>query len=116
LAYSAIDWDLSAAGNSDITGYAMLGQVGYLFPGTAWEVAARYAYYQGGPDGDEIGGSEIGVAVTYYVDGHADKVTLDAAFISGEENGHALADTYAGYEPTGDGDGTLVRLQWQLAL
>ena len=116
LSYSAIDWDLADPFADDITGYSMLGQIGYLFPGTAWEIAARYSYYQGGPDGDEIGGSEIGVAVNYYIDGHADKVTLDAAFISGEENGHVLADTYAGYEPTYDGDGVLIRLQWQLAL
>ncbi len=116
LAYQATDWDASNGVGLDITGFAYLAQVGYLFPGTAWEVAARYSYYEGGPDNGEIGGSEIGVAVNYYIDGHADKVTLDAAFISGEQNGHGLADTYAGYEPTGDGDGVLVRLQWQLTL
>ncbi|MCC7139549.1 MAG: hypothetical protein IT460_14090 [Planctomycetes bacterium] len=113
-AYSAMSWDSDT--NQDIDGFAYLGQVGYLFPGTAWEIAARYSYYQGGPDGDEIGASEFGAAVNYYIDGHADKVTLDVAFISPEENGHELADTYAGYNASGDSDAMLVRLQWQLAL
>ena len=43
--------------------------------------------------------------MNYYIDGHADKVTLDAAFISPEDDGNFLADTYAGYNATGDSDG-----------
>ena len=56
------------------------------------------------------------MAVNYYIDGHADKVTLDAAFISAEQGGNFLADTYAGYSVTNLGGATLLRLQWQLAL
>ena len=55
--------------------------------------------------------------MNYYIDGHADKVTLDVAFISPEDDGelpvrHRTRATSA----TGDSDGLLVRLQWQLAL
>ena len=54
--------------------------------------------------------------MNYYIDGHADKVTLDAAFITADDDGNFLADTYAGYNATGDSDAMLLRLQWQLAL
>ena len=33
--------------------------------------------------------TEIGVAVNYYIDGHADKVTLDVAFISADDDGNS---------------------------
>ena len=67
----------------------------------------------------DYGGSEIAGAVNYYIDGHADKVTLDVAWISSEDDGNYLWDytnIYPGYWSTGDSDGLLVRLQWQLAL
>ena len=70
--------------------------------------------------------SEIAGAVTYYIDGHADKVTLDVAWISSEDDGNILVydllddlvlySDYPAYWSTGDSDGLLVRLQWQLAL
>ena len=53
--------------------------------------------------------------MNYYIDGHADKVTLDAAFISTDDI-NLLTDVYAGYNATLDSDGLLLRLQWQLAL
>src|SRR5262245_32636946 len=58
----------------DYDGWSWLAQVGYLFPCTAWEVAARYGAYS---VDDNVGASEWGFAVNYYVDGHADKLTLD---------------------------------------
>ncbi len=109
-AYNAFTWDFSS---SELEGFSYLAQAGYLFPGTAWEVAARYSYYEVS-DSTE-GAAEIGVAVNYYIDGHADKVTLDVAMITGEDL-NTLADTYAGYSPSYDSDAVLVRLQWQLAL
>ena len=54
--------------------------------------------------------------MNYYIDGHADKVTWDVAFISPEDEGNFENDIYAGYSETNDSDGLLVRLQWQLAL
>ncbi|MCC7483312.1 MAG: hypothetical protein IT541_17500, partial [Hyphomicrobiales bacterium] len=114
-AYSAFSWDFEFSDDRD--GSAFLVQAGYLFPGTAWEVAARWSAYRvdnGG--GFEPGADEIGAAVTYYIDGHADKVTLDVAFISAEDDGNFFSDIYTGYSVTGTSDGMLVRLQWQLAL
>ena len=46
-------------------------------------------------------GNEIAAAVNYYIDGHADKVTLDVAFISTDDF-NLLFDVYAGYNATGD--------------
>jgi hypothetical protein len=109
-------WDNSDIGNT-FDGTSWLVQAGYLFPDTAWEIAARYDAYSIDPNGGgTLGGTEIGVAVNYYVDGHADKVTLDAAFIQADDDGNPMADTYAGYNATYGSDGMLLRLQWQLAL
>ncbi len=113
-AYSGLTWDWADGDSLDGTSY--LVQAGYLFPGTAWEIAARYSAYMVEDNGFEPGATEIGVAVNYYIDGHADKVTLDAAFISSEDDGNFFADTYAGYSATWDSDAILIRLQWQLAL
>ena len=117
-AYNAMDWTNDANGNNEFEGFSWLVQAGYLFPGTAWELAARYSYYELDFGGFMHGGAEMAVAVTYYIDGHADKVTLDVAFITpeGDDESNALADTYAGYSTTYDSDAVLVRLQWQLAL
>ena len=66
-------------------------QAGYLFPGTSWEIAARYSAYTVDLDGlggltfVDVGATEIAGAVTYYIDGHSDKVTLDAAMISADD-------------------------------
>ncbi len=96
-------------------------QAGYLFPGTAWEVAARYSTISmdmgTGPGAMTEGAHEIGVAVNYFIDGHADKVTLDVAFLSPDDDGEFMfSDTYAAYHVIGNSDAVLVRLQWQLAL
>ncbi|MFO0932198.1 MAG: porin [Planctomycetota bacterium] len=109
-AYNAFNWD---GPNGEADGMSYLVQAGYLFPGTAWELAARYDHYE--VDDANASADEIGVAVNYYIDGHADKVTLDVAFITSDDV-NALADTYAGYSPSFDSDAVLIRLQWQLAL
>ena len=114
-AYSAWDWQNDASGfESD--GFSYLIQAGYLFSGTAWEIAARYAAYEANIGSNTFSeATEIGVAVNYYIDGHADKVTLDVAMIS-SDSVNTFADTYAGYNATFDSDAILIRLQWQLAL
>ena len=112
-AYNSANWDNNG---TVFDGFSWLVQLGYLFPDTAWEVAARYSAYEHDPAGAAIfTGNEIGVAVNYYIDGHADKVTLDVAMISSDST-NLFADTYAGYNATRDSDAVLVRLQWQLAL
>ena len=114
-AYSMLTQEFGGGFKVDGTSY--LVQLGYLFPDTAWEIAARYSAYSTEPDGGfDTGATEIGVAVNYYIDGHADKVTWDVAFISPEDEGNFFEDIYTGYARTDDSDGLLVRLQWQLAL
>jgi hypothetical protein len=111
-AYSMMNWD---GDEFEASASSWLVQVGYLFPGTAWEIAARWSAYQGDDEFDDAGAYEYAAAVNYYIDGHADKVTLDFAYITSEDfNFHA--DNYPGYNATGESDGMLVRLQWQLAL
>ena len=119
----------AAGGQVDYTAY--LVQLGYHFPGTAWELAARYSAYDvdqqapafGGPFG---GGavSEIAFGVNYYLNGHGNKLSIDVALVSGSDPASVLIfDPYTGYPgaagATGTGDdsyGMLIRFQWQLAL
>jgi hypothetical protein len=117
-AFNSVTFDESDFG-IDAEGTSWFAQLGYLFPDTAWEVAVRYSTYTHedaffGPG--ELGATEWAAAVNFYVDGHADKLTLDAAFIQAEDDGNLLGDVYAGYNPTFDSDAVLIRFQWQLAL
>jgi hypothetical protein len=113
-------WDLTDADSGpDYSGWSWFAQLGYLFPCTAWEVAARYGVYSDEYDGSSytVGAAEWGFAVNYYVDGHSDKLTLDVTLIQGDyEDFTSLFDMYAGYQNTSDGNATLIRFQWQLAL
>jgi len=118
-AYNHFDRNKSDLGN-DATGWSWFAQLGYLFPDTAWEIAARYGVYQHDPDaGGSFSGTEWGVAVNYYIDGHSDKLTLDAAWLTGEKDGQFhVFDTYAAYWDNLSNGNTaiLIRFQWQLAL
>jgi hypothetical protein len=122
--------DENAAGG-EVDYVAYLAQLGYHFPGTAWEIAARYSAYdvdQGTPGfGGNFGGgpvSEIAFGVNYYLNGHGNKLSVDFAMVSGSDAASALIfDPYTGYPGnagiTGTGDdsyGMLIRFQWQLAL
>jgi hypothetical protein len=110
--------DFSYLGGNTVKGTSYLAQVGYLFPNSAWEIAARYDSYDFQSDfiTNEYGVNEIGVAINYYIDGHSNKLTLDAAVLSPTHDGNRMADTYAGYSVTGTSDATMIRFQWQLAL
>ena len=115
-AYNVVTWDNQGA-FPEIDTFSYLAQLGYLFSDTAWEIAARYSVYEHDPVGTSLfGASEYAFAVNYFIDGHADKITADIAFISADNDGNLLADTYAGYNVTFSSDATLLRLQWQLAL
>jgi hypothetical protein len=116
VAYSSLS--LTDSDNSaDADGWTWLAQLGYLFPGTAWEVAARYSAYEFDSDGGgpTFGVHEWGFAVNYYVDGHSDKLTLDVALLEPDGVGSIVSDIYAAYRAS-EGDGILLRFQWQLAL
>jgi hypothetical protein len=104
------------------TGWSWFAQLGYLFCGTAWEIAARYGQQSfefddnGAGATETYGASEWGVAINYYIDGHADKLTADVSFITADDLGNLNQDVYAGYHVSGDTDAMMVRFQWQLAL
>jgi hypothetical protein len=106
-------------GNPDASGSVWLLQLGYLVPDTAWEVAARVDGFNfevdGGADGTT---TEFAFAVSYYLNGHGNKLTADVAFIDNDDEGVYMApDFYAGYNFVVPGDtAILVRFQWQLAL
>jgi hypothetical protein len=104
----------------EIEGSSFTVQAGYLFRDSGFEVAARYSYYREdatSSGGGDFGMTEVGVAVNYYVDGHASKLTWDASFLSPERDGNVLGDVYAGYAgATDDSDALLLRFQWQLVL
>jgi hypothetical protein len=131
--------DEDAAGN-DVVYTAILAQLGYHFPGTAWEVAGRWstwdidnaapAFVLAAPGGSApnalmtpVGNgavSEFGFAINYYLNGHGNKLTLDVSIISGDDVGSVmLTDPYVGVRggAIGANDvGILIRFQWQLAL
>jgi hypothetical protein len=124
-AFTYADLSGSTIGLADETWMIWLAQAGYLFPGTAWEIAARWSAYTrtiSAAGGDlEPTTNDIGFAINYYLNGHANKLTLDAAFISAEADGAfggGYWDTYSGIPLgwTSNGDHYQIRFQWQLAL
>jgi hypothetical protein len=105
-------------GAADGSGNVWLLQLGYLFPDTAWEVAARVSGYDFEIEGVRDGTTrEIAFAVGYYLNGHGDKLTLDVSFLDNDEEGSMAIDPYPPYEVVRQGDtAILLRFQWQLAL
>jgi hypothetical protein len=123
-AFTYYNWD-APINAQDEDWIIVLAQLGYHFPDTAWEIAARWSYYDrtigtgaGAPNPNT---SEIAGAINYYLNGHGNKLTLDFSYISATANGNVgggYSDVYAGV-PLGygsNGDNFLVRFQWQLAL
>ena len=133
-AYNAGSDDIGAAGPTvDHTAY--LFQLGYHFPGSAWEIAARWDAYDSdnpalvvAPQQMPAGNgtvSEFAFGVNYYLNGHGNKLSLDVSMVSGDDAGSFMQpDVYAGYPlpfngaASGGADnyGMLIRFQWQLAL
>ncbi|MCB9902697.1 MAG: hypothetical protein H6826_15240 [Planctomycetes bacterium] len=105
----------------DLDYTAWLAQLGYHFPGTAWELAARASNYDFDPSTGG-GGSvqELAFAINYYLNGHGNKFTLDVSFFEGNDpNSSLIWDAYTGIGGYAFGEetyGTLLRFQWQLAL
>ena len=98
------------------------GQLGYLFPGTGWELAARYSYWSREIDsGPKPKTQTFAVGLNYYLNGHSNKLTFDWTYIDATADGVVGAgwfDVYPGV-PLGfqsDGNSMLFRFQWQLAL
>ena len=130
-AYTYADISDSDVGIDDATASIFLAQAGYHFPGSAWEFVARWSAYTvtvtdpGGAGDIEPKTNEFAFGVNYYLNGHGNKITIDATFIKSESDtlgGNTMNggwyDVYAGV-PLGwieDGSHVLVRVQWQLAL
>ena len=119
-----VDEDVGGSGN-DVDYSAWLAQLGYHLPGTAWEFAARASAYDVDPDAGGLtpfgDGSvtEYAFAITYYLNGHGNKLQVDVSFISGDDPGSTLIwDPLPGYANrfTGEEDAILLRFQWQLSL
>jgi hypothetical protein len=120
-AFTVQEFTDSISYGGDFSGTAWLAQVGYLFPDTAWEVAARTSGY--GQDFESDPGYtivEYAIAVNYYLNGHGNKASLDFAIIqTGDNVGKSaiLTDFYAGYQNVSvDDQAMFLRFQWQLAL
>ena len=108
-----------AGGDVDFTMW--LAQLGYHFPGTAWELAARASSYDIDPANGGGGSvSELAFAINYYLNGHGNKFSVDISFFEGNDPGSVLIwDAYTGIGGYAFGEetyGTLLRFQWQLAL
>ncbi|MCB9902744.1 MAG: hypothetical protein H6826_15485, partial [Planctomycetes bacterium] len=114
------DSDFVLAG-VDVDYTAWLAQIGYHFPGTAWEIAARASSYDidisNGASGST---SELAFAINYYLNGHGNKFTVDISFFEGNDAQSILIwDAYTGIGSYASGNetfGSLLRFQWQLAL
>jgi hypothetical protein len=130
----------SPAAGTGFEHLAYLAQLGYHFPGTAWELAVRYSAYDvtntagfaiPATSQHPLGNgsvSEIAFGVNYYLNGHGNKMQVDVALVSGSDaTSQLLADVYTGYPGNnvgaggnqgqgGNDYGMLIRFQWQLAL
>jgi hypothetical protein len=103
-------------------------QAGWMIPGTAFEVVARYGecHFESRFMGQtfETATREVAFGLNYYLNGHGNKLQVDVSIYTTDSNGGVFlfpGDVYAGIPlflgggPFGDG-GTLLRFQWQLAL
>ena len=119
-AYSAIDLsEQDFNGNPDREEFAWLVQLGYHFPGTAWEIAARASGFEDETSGDEGDVIEYAFGINYYLNGHGNKLQLDIAFIEGSGDDEDGFDAfYPGYQDglADDSSAIMLRFQWQLAL
>lgn len=135
-AYSGGRDENASGGKVDYSAY--LAQLGYHFPGTAWEIAGRWDMYDNKQASPAFGAGsqqvpfptsgqvmEFALGVNYYLNGHGNKLQLDVSWIDGQDAGSVLlADPYTGYPgqgPNGAGAGEdtygmLFRFQWQVAL
>jgi hypothetical protein len=113
---------------TEATWTMILLQLGFHFPGTPWEVAARwstcdgtFSFPVGGPGDQDLTASEIAFGVNYYLNGHGNKLQLDLSIFDGQDGGFLPFDAYAGiansaFASFNEEFGVLLRFQWQLAL
>ena len=112
-AYTRMDDDgVTVPGVGDSS--AWLAQLGHHVVGTAFEVAARWSGY------DAEGGmaQEFALGLNYYLNGHGNKLQLDASYLDADAGAPIILDPYAAYSRSlTPGDSAwLLRFQWQLGL
>ena len=110
--------DVAVAG-ADWSATSWLAQLGYHFPGTAWEIAGRASSYEWTSPANAVGDVfEFAFGVNYYLNGHNNKLQVDVAFLEGTDNAAGINSPYPGYQATlgGENSATMLRFQWQLAL
>ena len=112
------DGDTGPSTIDDVEQTNYLVQLGYHFPGTAWEIAARAngIDVENGPfDG---GLTEYAFGVNYYLNGHGNKLQLDVSFLEASDDWFGIPSVYPGYQGGFDNENSavLIRFQWQLAL
>jgi hypothetical protein len=112
--------DLFINGGNDVDYTLALAQLGYMFPGTAWEIAARWSSVTG-DDGSPLGDAtltEIAGVVNYYLNGHGNKMSLDVTMLDETDRDLNFFDAYTGIQPLPgvEDSALLIRFQWQLAL
>jgi hypothetical protein len=116
-AFTLVNYDFALSGDdADFT--MLLAQLGYMFPGTAWEIAARFSSVN--VDNGVIDGTltEIAGAINYYLNGHANKMSLDVTMLDETDADLGFQDVYTGISriPGIEDSALLIRFQWQLAL
>ncbi|MDJ0973516.1 MAG: porin [Planctomycetota bacterium] len=117
--HEASDADAGPLAADDFKAFSWLAQLGYHFPGTAWEIAARASFYENDEfvttDGEVL---EFAFGVNYYLNGHANKLQLDVSFLEASEGAVGIWSPYPGYLPLlgNENSQILIRFQWQLAL
>ncbi|MDJ0973518.1 MAG: porin [Planctomycetota bacterium] len=112
------DADVGTFAGDDFEATTWLAQIGYHFPGTAWEIAARASALDvefATSDGDVL---EFAFGVNYYLNGHANKLQLDVSFLEAGDAATGIWAPYPGYMPLlgNENSEILIRFQWQLAL
>jgi hypothetical protein len=105
-------------GSADVDSTIILAQGGYLFPQTAWEIAARFSSVEIKSGGVTGSLTEIAGAVNYYLNGHGNKMSLDVSMIDEKDADLGFFDLYTGIQPLPgvENSAILIRFQWQLAL
>ena len=113
--------DIGVVGSPEFDNTAILLQLGYLFPGTAWEIAARFSSIKVDFNNGVAVGSltEIAGAINYYLNGHGNKLSLDVTMLDESDLNLNFFDVYTGIQPipgAPQDQAILIRFQWQLAL
>lgn len=114
--YAAYLGSISDVSGDDFYDIGLLAQVGYLIPGTQWEIFGRYGLLLLDDEnpliGDEDTFNEITGGVNYYFKGHDAKATVDITFLP-----DGSPDSHSGLGiKSGEDEQLIIRGQFQLLI